>query len=129
MIDFFIDNNNICVFTKTTCSYCNKAIDLLKENKINFKLIELDKINGGEMLHRELIQRTNQTSVPNIFIFGKHIGGFSELKTLYQRGALNKLIQNHNLTYQCEYCGKESKDKHFSCRCFPKSFSDWGSRL
>ena len=60
MLNFFIDNN-ICFFSKTTCSYCNKAIDLLKQHNINFKLIELDRINGGEMIHRELIQRTNQT--------------------------------------------------------------------
>mgnify|MGYP001197408276 FL=1 len=125
MLDFFIDNNNICVFSKTTCSYCNKAIDLLKQNNINFKLIELDRINGGEMIHRELIQRTNQTSVPNIFIFGKHIGGFSELKTLYQQGVLNQLINKDKLIYQCQYCGKESIDKNISCKCFPRSFSDW----
>ena len=124
MLNFFIDNN-ICVFSKTTCSYCTKAIDLLKQNNINFKLIELDRMNMGEMIHRELIQRTNQTSVPNIFIFGKHIGGFSELKTLYQQGVLHQLINKHKIIYQCQYCGKESTDKNMSCNCFPRSFSDW----
>ena len=127
MLNFFIDNN-ICVFSKTTCSYCTKAIDLLKQNNINFKLIELDRMNRGEMIHRELIQRTNQTSVPNIFIFGKHIGGFSELKTLHEQGLLNRLVNKHKLIYQCEYCGKESMDKNMSCNCFPRSFSEWGQR-
>ena len=79
MIEFYIDPDSICIFSKTTCSFCHKAIGLLKNYNVNVQLIELDKIREGAMLSQELLTHTKQKTVPNIFIFGKHIGGFSEL--------------------------------------------------
>ena len=73
MIEFYIDPDSICIFSKTTCSFCHKAIKLLDNYNVNVQLIELDKITEGPMLSQELLTRTKQKTVPNIFIFGKHI--------------------------------------------------------
>ena len=129
MIEFYIDPDSICIFSKTTCSFCRKAISLLNNYNVNVQLIELDKIREGPMLSQELFTRTNQKTVPNIFIFGKHIGGFSELNNLHNQGILSTLINQKSLIYLCNLCGKESPDKNLICNCFPRQFSDWGAPL
>lgn len=126
IIDFYIDPNKICVFSNTNCSFCSKAKYLLNDFSQSYKVIELDTTPNGPFIASELLRRTNQRTVPNIFLYGRHIGGYSELKTLYDSGDLNKII-NRNLTqYQCEFCGKTSNTKEVMCRCFPRQFSDWG---
>ena len=129
MIEFYIDPDSICIFSKTTCSFCHKAISLLNNYNVNVQLIELDKIREGPMLSQELFTRTNQKTVPNIFIFGKHIGGFSELNNLHNQGILSTLINQKSLIYLCNLCGKESPDKNLICNCFPRQFEDWGAPL
>jgi glutaredoxin 3 len=47
----------------------------------------------GEMIQNALHEKTGQGTVPNIFIGGKHIGGNSDLVTLYQSGELLSLIK------------------------------------
>ena len=129
MIEFYIDPDSICIFSKTTCSFCHKAVSLLNNYNVNVQLIELDKIKEGPMLSQELFTRTNQKTVPNIFIFGKHIGGFSELNNLHNQGILSTLINQKSLIYQCNFCGKQSSDKNITCNCFPRQFDDWGAPL
>jgi len=129
MIEFYINPDSICIFSKTTCSFCHKAVELLKNYNVNVQLIELDKIKEGPMLSKELLTRTNQKTVPNIFIFGKHIGGFSELNDLHNKNDLYNLINQKSLIYKCSFCGKQSSDTKFICNCFPRSFDDWGAPL
>ena len=129
MIEFYIDPDSICIFSKTTCSFCHKAIGLLNNYNVNVQLIELDKITEGAILSQELFTRTKQKTVPNIFIFGKHIGGFSELNNLHNQGILSTLINQKSLIYQCGFCGKQSSDKNLVCNCFPRQFDDWGGPL
>ena len=81
------------------------------------------------MLSQELLTHTKQKTVPNIFIFGKHIGGFSELNDLHNQGILSTLINQKSLIYLCNLCGKESSDTNLICNCFPRQFEDWGSPL
>jgi len=129
MIEFYIDPDSICIFSKTTCSFCHKAIGLLNNYNVNVQLIELDKIREGPMLSQELFARTKQKTVPNIFIFGKHVGGFSELNDLHNQGILSTLINQKSLIYQCNFYGKQSSDKNITCNCFPRQFDDWGAPL
>lgn len=133
LLSFYILPTNICIFSKTTCGYCMKAKQLLNEyHGIDYQLVELDKINYGLSLAIDLKTVTGQTSVPNIFIYGKHIGGYSELLTLHKNGELRVMLQNggkSTLTYICETCGKGTINNHFSCNCFQLPFGDWGEPL
>jgi|TARA_B110000967_G_scaffold44897_1_gene45043 glutaredoxin 3 len=110
-----------------------KAKQLLNEyHGIDYQLVELDKINYGLSLAIDLKTVTGQTSVPNIFIYGKHIGGYSELLTLHKNGELRVMLQNggkSTLKYVCETCGKGTINNQFSCNCFQLPFGDWGEPL
>jgi glutaredoxin 3 len=133
ILSFYIIPTNICVFSKTTCGYCKKTVQLLQQYNIQYQLIELDKISYGRNIAYELKAMTGQTTVPNIFIYGKHIGGYSELQVLHNNGELKKIIENNGkqqLEYNCEQCGKKSFSKILECNCLQQSpFSDWGSLL
>ncbi len=78
----------IQVYTWANCPFCVRAKDLLKRKGLKFDEINLD---GKDEELRALQQRTGQRTVPQIFIDGKLIGGFTELAQLDSQGGLDKL--------------------------------------
>ncbi|CAG9320742.1 unnamed protein product [Blepharisma stoltei] len=67
------------VYSKTYCPYCHRAKALLNELGVNYQVVELDVISEGGNIQSSLYEITNQRTVPNIFIKGEHIGGYSDL--------------------------------------------------
>ena len=125
IVDFYIDTNKVCIFSKTTCNFCNKAKQLLDSCNIKPLVYEMDIMGEGSILHKNLISKTNHNTVPNIFINGTHIGGYSELEQLFKSGKLS--IMTQSFTYTCSFCGKNSKTKELeACNCFHKITDDWG---
>jgi glutaredoxin len=49
--------------------------------------------NDGPLIQMELLTRTEQRTVPNIFIGGEHIGGDSDLSEMYDSGSLMRLLE------------------------------------
>ena len=78
------------IYSKTFCSYCWQAKRLLASKGVEYKEIGIDM--GGP--DREMmIQRANgRTTVPQIFIDGRHIGGCDDLYALERAGQLDPLI-------------------------------------
>ena len=94
----------IVIFSATYCPYCKKAKTLLRSMFKKYKLsskktmyvIEIDTLRDEEfkkqVIDIVLNLRSNQTTVPNIFIQGKHIGGYDELKLLQKNGSLEQKL-------------------------------------
>lgn len=93
-VDTLIDDNKVIIFSKTWCPYCKKAKALLKEltPEEHLKIIELDSESNGEAIQAYLKQKTDQSSVPNIFINKQHIGGNDSLQAKHQKGEIVPLI-------------------------------------
>ena len=78
------------IYVKTFCSYCWRAKKLLDSKGVEFKEISID-FGGPE--RQTMIQRANgRTTVPQIFINQRHIGGCDDLMALEQSGQLDELI-------------------------------------
>jgi glutaredoxin 3 len=78
------------IYSKTFCPYCWRAKHLLDSKRVEYKEIAVDF--GGEA-RRQMIERANgRTTVPQIFIAGKHIGGCDDLVALERAGTLDELI-------------------------------------
>lgn len=96
-IDQAIKQNKVMMFSFVRCPFCIKAKNLLKEQNIPFEVIEVDQVPEGMAIRAELANRTGRTSVPNIWINGKNIGGFNDgtpgLNPLFQSGELLKLVK------------------------------------
>ncbi|KAG2278287.1 hypothetical protein Bca52824_060842 [Brassica carinata] len=65
----------VVVFSKTYCGYCQKVKQLLTQLGATFKVLELDEMSDGGEIQSALSEWTGQSTVPNVFIKGKHIGG------------------------------------------------------
>ena len=77
--------SRVQIYTWSNCPYCVRAKNLLKSKGIEFEEINLDD-KDKEL--KELQARTGQRTVPQIFIDGKMIGGFSELAQMDSEGKL-----------------------------------------
>ena len=78
------------IYTKPFCSYCYRAKRLLDSKGIEYEERELG-FGGPE--REEMIQRSHgRTTVPQIFIDGRHIGGCDELMELERGGKLDALL-------------------------------------
>lgn len=78
------------IYTKTFCGYCWRARDLLDSKGATYEEYVID--SGGPK-REEMIQRANgRSTVPQIFIDGRHIGGCTDLLALEHEGKLNELL-------------------------------------
>lgn len=69
--------NNVIVWSKYYCPYCDQAKALLKQKGIPF---EERKIGDGWSKEELLESVPSARTVPQIVINGQNIGGFNELK-------------------------------------------------
>ena len=78
------------IYTKAFCPYCSRAMRLLADKGV--APTEYDITMGGPQ-RQEMIQRSNgRTTVPQVFIDGRHIGGSDDLAALDARGGLDPLL-------------------------------------
>ena len=71
-------------------SYCTRATGLLSAKGIDFEKIDVTLSTAKRQAMR--IRANGQTSVPQIFINGDHIGGYDDLFRLNQAGYLDKIL-------------------------------------
>ncbi|CAH8392934.1 unnamed protein product [Eruca vesicaria subsp. sativa] len=106
----------VVVFSKTYCGYCQRVKQLLTQLGATFKVLELDEMSkkpkslviepglywshakftsligdGGE-IQSALTEWTGQSTVPNVFIKGKHIGGCDRVMESNKQGKLVPLL-------------------------------------
>lgn len=78
------------LYTKAFCPYCARAKKLLGDKDVPFEEYE---ISGGGAKREEMIQRAGgRTTVPQIFIDDRHIGGSDDLMALEREGKLDSLL-------------------------------------
>ena len=78
------------IYTKPTCGFCHMAKRLLNTKDISFAEVN---ISAEPNRRAEMIQRANGSStVPQIFVDGKHVGGCDDLFALERSGKLDALL-------------------------------------
>lgn len=97
-IDELILQNDVAMFSFSTCPFCRRAKDALEERRIPFQTIELDELEGnlGNEIRAQLGRRTSRTSMPSIFVMGEFIGGCNDgpgLLPILETGEFDRLMQ------------------------------------
>lgn len=85
----------VIIYGTASCGFCVHARNLLDKKGVEYKDIRLE----GQLAKRqEMEQRSGATSVPQIWIGDKHIGGCMELVALESSQELDGLliIENQN---------------------------------
>ena len=79
----------VIVYTTLFCPYCTAAKSLLTKKGVPFEEIDA---TGNPDLRQEIMERSGQHTVPQIFIGEQSVGGFSELNELEMCGELDELL-------------------------------------
>jgi glutaredoxin 3 len=77
------------IYTTPWCGYCARAKALLENKGAAYE--ESDVMEDAAK-RAEMRERSQRTTVPQIFINGRHIGGSDELAALEQAGKLDALL-------------------------------------
>lgn len=78
------------IYTTRFCPYCIRAKQLLDSKGVNYRNIAVDQNPG---LRQEMMKKSGQRTVPQIWLKDKHIGGCDDLYALERAGKLDKLLQ------------------------------------
>jgi glutaredoxin 3 len=81
----------ITVYSKSTCPYCSAAKALLARKGAAFT--EIDILVQPEARATMIERAGGRTTVPQIFIGAKHIGGCDDLHALDAAGGLDPLLK------------------------------------
>ena len=78
------------IYTKIMCGFCTRAKRLLEMKKVGFEEhpVDFDSTKKAEMIERA----GGRMTVPQIFINGRHVGGWDDLMALEYQGKLVELL-------------------------------------
>jgi glutaredoxin 3 len=79
----------IQIYTTQWCPYCRMAKALLQQKGQSWEEVDVEAEPGRR---DEMISRSRRTSVPQIWIGERHIGGYDELAALERAGELDALL-------------------------------------
>ncbi len=77
------------VYTKQNCPYCLSAKRLLQRKGVSFEEIDVE---NDEAKRAWLVEASGQRTVPQIFVDGRSLGGFSDLDALDKQGRLDPIL-------------------------------------
>jgi glutaredoxin 3 len=80
---------HVTIYTRHWCGYCTAAERLLEGKGVAFENIDC---TGDREKRRWLAEVTGRTTVPQIFIDGRAIGGYDDMRALERSGELDKLL-------------------------------------
>jgi thioredoxin reductase (NADPH) len=79
----------IVMYTKSWCPYCDLAKRLLEAKGQRWTEIDVE---ASDAARDEMIRKSAQRTVPQIWIGDRHVGGFDELAALEDSGQLDPLL-------------------------------------
>jgi len=79
------------MYITAACPYCQAAQRLLDSKGITD--VEKVRVDLEPARRAEMTQRSGRTSVPQIWIGARHVGGCDELYALERDGALDRLLE------------------------------------
>ena len=79
------------IYTQPWCPYCARAMSLLSGKGVAFR--EIDAPHGSAERQEAIRRSGGRTTMPQIFIGDRHIGGCDDLVALDQAGKLEPLLR------------------------------------
>jgi len=95
--------NVIKLYTIALDQSCKMAKDLLDGRGLKYEEID---VTGNGSLISWLRRETDEVTFPRVFVYGKHIGGFEQLRSMEYTGELDKLLRGEGID---EFLKEEEK--------------------
>lgn len=78
------------IYTTRVCPYCVRAKALLAKKGVAYEEIDVE---NDDARREWLVEASGQRTVPQIFVDGRSLGGFSDLDALDQEGKLDPILR------------------------------------
>ncbi len=78
------------IYTQMFCPFCSRALRLLNAKGVPVR--EIDAPTGSAARQEAIRRSGGQTTVPQIFIGGRHVGGSDELAAIEAAGKLDRML-------------------------------------
>ncbi|MBW3625458.1 MAG: glutaredoxin 3 [Armatimonadetes bacterium] len=75
------------------CPFCSAARALLERKGLDYTHHDLSDLSDRD-LRQKMLELAGRTTVPQIFINDRHIGGYTDLDALDRSGELDRLLQS-----------------------------------
>ena len=79
----------IVLYATDWCGYCQRARELLKAKGVDYTEIDVDATPGARA---QMLARSGRTSVPQLFVGERHLGGYDDIKALDEQGELDLVL-------------------------------------
>ncbi|MBY4678910.1 glutaredoxin 3 [Marinobacterium arenosum] len=80
---------DILIYSSAWCPFCVRAKMLLDSKNLSYTELDVDQ---QPELRREMMERAQRHTVPQIFIGDHHVGGCDDLFALERAGELDPLL-------------------------------------
>ena len=78
------------IYFKSWCPYSQRALALLEQKGVDYMPIDVTNDTVREL---EMRERAGRTSVPQVFVDDRHLGGFDDINALDKAGVLDGLLE------------------------------------
>lgn len=99
LVQEYIEQNKVMIFSKSYCPFCHRVKDLFNQLNVHYTALELDHMDNGLEVQEALAERSGQSTVPNVFINGEHLGGADKTFETHEKGELLPLINKSDHDY------------------------------
>ena len=79
----------VVLYATSWCPYCARARQLFTGKGVAFTEIDIEATPGAR---EEMRSRSGRTSVPQIFVGDRHLGGYDDTQALDDQGKLDPLL-------------------------------------
>lgn len=77
------------IYTTPTCPYCIAALLLLRKKGVPFENID---VSGDRAKRAWLVEVTGRTTVPQVFVDDRALGGYTDIAAMDRRGELDAVL-------------------------------------
>lgn len=102
-----LEENPVVMFALEWCEFCWSVRKLFSQAGIPYESVDLDSVayqedELGGRIREVLANRTGQTTIPQIFIGGEHIGGCTETFDEFKAGRLGERLDAAGVEFDRE---------------------------
>jgi glutaredoxin 3 len=84
----------ILIYSSLLCPYCFAAKKLLRKLNLNYQEILID--NSPEVKNQMIRVCNGRKTVPQVFFGNNHVGGYDDLKKIYEEGKISSILEKKN---------------------------------
>jgi glutaredoxin 3 len=81
----------IVMYATRSCPYCRMADMLFQKKGVTVERIQVDDAPDRRL---EMTRLSGRSTVPQIFINGRHVGGYTDLASLDRAGTLDAMLRS-----------------------------------